>query len=451
MRVGVIGSGYVGLVTGACLAKVGNYVTCIDIDEEKINSLKEAKIPIYEPGLDDIIKNAIKSKNIFFSTQIEDALKNSEIIFIAVGTPTNDDGSANLKYVFDVAKEIGAKMKKPLVVVDKSTVPVGTAKKVEEIILNELEKRGEKIEFDVVSNPEFLKEGAAIDDFLRPDRIIVGTNSNKAFELIKELYRPFMMSKNKLIKMDVKSAEMSKYAANSILATKISFINEIAMICERVGADINQVRLGIGSDSRIGYDFIYAGCGYGGSCFPKDVDALIYTAKENDFNPVMLNATKLRNELQKDVLFEKLKTYFGINLKNLTIAIWGLSFKPNTDDMREASSIKLINALANEGTRIKTYDPKAYKEAKIYFKDIKNITYEDDKYDALNGADALVLVTEWDEFRSIDFNKVKKLLKNSVIFDGRNQFDAKLLSDLGFDYFQIGVKNEKINNFNNTK
>lgn len=442
LKVAIVGTGYVGLVSGACFAKMGNDVICIDVDEKKINSLKNGEIPIYEPGLKEIVDECVKNSNLKFSTDIKEALEFAQILFIAVGTPMGGNGQADLKYVLAVAKSIGENLNKEIIVVDKSTVPVGTGEKVENTIRQELEKRGKNIKFEVVSNPEFLKEGAAIDDFLKPDRVVIGCKSDWAYEKMQELYHPFMMSKSRLIRMDVKSAEMTKYAANSMLATKISFINEIASICEKVGADINMVRAGIGSDTRIGYSFIYPGCGYGGSCFPKDVEALIFTAKENGVEPLILNAVEDRNKAQKRVLFDKLNSYFG-DLKNKTIAIWGLSFKPNTDDMREASSIVLVNLLNEAGAKIRAYDPKAYKEAKIYFKDI-DLFYANDKYEALNGADALVLVTEWSEFRNPDFKKIKDLLKNSVIFDGRNQYNPQILSEFGFEYFQIGVKNEKI-------
>lgn len=442
MRIGVIGTGYVGLVSGACFAKMGHDVLCVDVDENKINLLKNGEIPIYEPNLKEIVDECYKNKTLNFTTDIKEALNHSKALFIAVGTPMGGDGRADLKYVLAVAKSIGENLENEIIVIDKSTVPVGTADKVKEIIKIELKKRGKDIKFDVVSNPEFLKEGAAVEDFLKPDRVVIGCESDFAYDIMKEIYHPFMMSRERIIKMDIKSAEMTKYAANSMLATKISFINEIAMICERVGADINMVRAGIGSDSRIGYSFIYAGCGYGGSCFPKDVEALIYTAKEHGFDPLLLSAVEKRNYEQKLVLFQKLKSYFKGDLKDKTIAVWGLSFKPNTDDMREASSIVLINALNDAGAIIKTYDPKAYKEAKIYFKDIKNITYENDKYDATNNADALVLVTEWNEFRILDFDRLN--LKNKVIFDGRNQFNKDTMKKNGFDYFQIGVKDEKI-------
>ena len=439
MKIAVVGSGYVGLVSGACLAKMGNEVTCIDIDENKIEALKNGVVPIYEPGLSEIIKECFSSGNLSFSTKIQDILPNVSAVFIAVGTPMGANGQADLKFVLGVATSIGKFMTKPLIVIDKSTVPVGTGELVSMTINSELQKRGEKIDFEVVSNPEFLKEGAAIEDFLKPDRIIIGVNSQWGESVMREIYSPFMKNHDKLICMDIKSAEMTKYAANAMLATKISFMNEIAGICERVGADVNLVRKGIGSDSRIGYHFIYPGCGYGGSCFPKDVEALIYTAKQNGFEPEILNAVENRNKAQKRVLFDKIFTHFDGNLSGKNIAIWGLAFKPNTDDMREASSLVLIDLLLNSGVNVSVYDPKAMDEAKKYLKD-KKINYIQNKYDVLNNADALVLVTEWSEFRSPDFDEIKQRLKQAVIFDGRNQYSAAKLVKLGFKYYQIGVK-----------
>lgn len=438
MKLAVIGTGYVGLVSGACFAKMGNSVICVDIDENKIAKLNNGEIPIFEPRLKEIVDEA--KNELKFSTNLKEALDFADVVFIAVGTPMGADGAADLKFVLNVAENIGKNISHELIIVDKSTVPVGTADKVTKIIQDELTKRGENIKFEVVSNPEFLKEGAAVDDFLRPDRVVIGAKSEWAFKILRELYLPFMKNHDKLIEMDTRSAEMTKYAANSMLATKISFINEIANICEKVGADVNLVRKGIGSDNRIGFSFIYPGCGYGGSCFPKDVDALIYTAKENGVNPLVLEAIRSRNEAQKKVIFEKVKTYFNGNLKDKNIAIWGLSFKPNTDDMREAPSILIVNLLAQNGAKISVYDPKAYKEAKIYFKDL-DIKYCDCKYEAVKDADCMVLLTEWSEFRSPDFDEMKKLMKKSVIFDGRNQYNDKNLADLGFEYFQIGVKN----------
>ena len=439
MKVAVIGTGYVGLVSGACFAKMGNSVICVDVDEKKIEALKNGVVPIYEPGLADIVSECYKNGSLKFSTQITEALEHADVLFIAVGTPMGADGQADLKYVLSVAKSIGENLSKPLIVVDKSTVPVGTGAKVHEVIQAELKKRNVEVKFEVVSNPEFLKEGAAVEDFLKPDRVVIGASSEWGFSVMRELYEPFMKNHDRLICMDVKSAEMTKYAANSMLATKISFINEIANICERVGADVNLVRKGIGSDSRIGYSFIYPGCGYGGSCFPKDVEALIYTARQNGFEPELLNAVESRNKAQKRVLFDKIYNFFGGDLKGKTIALWGLAFKPNTDDMREASSLTLIKLLDEAGAKVVAYDPKSSEEAKKYMPNL-DIKYAKNKYDALNGADAMVLVTEWSEFRSPDFMEIKQRLKNAVIFDGRNQYNAKILAEHGFKYFQIGVK-----------
>ncbi len=439
MKIAVIGTGYVGLVSGACFAKMGNSVICVDVDEKKIEALKNGVVPIYEPGLADIVSECYKNGSLKFSTQITEALEHADVLFIAVGTPMGANGQADLKYVLSVAKSIGENLSKPLIVVDKSTVPVGTGAKVHEVIEAELKKRNIEVKFEVVSNPEFLKEGAAVEDFLKPDRVVIGASSEWGFSVMRELYEPFMKNHDRLICMDVKSAEMTKYAANSMLATKISFINEIANICERVGADVNLVRKGIGSDSRIGYSFIYPGCGYGGSCFPKDVEALIYTARQNGFEPELLNAVESRNKAQKRVLFDKIYNFFGGDLKGKTIALWGLAFKPNTDDMREASSLTLIKLLDEAGAKVVAYDPKASEEAKKYMPNL-DVKYAKNKYDALNGADAMVLVTEWSEFRSPDFMEIKERLRNAVIFDGRNQYNAKILAEHGFKYFQIGVK-----------
>ncbi|QMS68197.1 UDP-glucose dehydrogenase family protein [Campylobacter fetus] len=441
MKIAVVGTGYVGLVSGACFAKMGNDVICIDVAEEKIQNLKQGIIPIYEPGLKEIVIEYYEKQNLRFSTDIKEALSFANVVFIAVGTPMGGDGQADLRYVLQVAKSIGEHMQHPLVVVDKSTVPVGTAHKVSEVISKEQQNRGVEIKFEVVSNPEFLKEGAAVEDFLKPDRVVIGASSEFGFNALRELYAPFMKNHNRLIEMDVKSAEMTKYAANSMLATKISFINEMATICEKVGADINMVRRGIGSDSRIGYSFIYPGCGYGGSCFPKDVEALIYTAKQNGIDPLVLKAVEDRNKAQKRVIFDKINAYFNGNLKGKTIAIWGLAFKPNTDDMREATSITIINLLIKNGAKVQVFDPKAYAEAKIYFKDL-DVIYAPNKYDALNGADCLALLTEWSEFRSPDFIEMKNRLKTPTIFDGRNQYDRNILKELGFIYFEIGVSDE---------
>jgi UDPglucose 6-dehydrogenase len=440
MKISVIGTGYVGLVSGVCFAQMGNRVTCIDIDEKKIEDLKKGIIPIYEPGLEDMTLENYKNKTLSFTTNSKEAIKDSNIAFIAVGTPMGEDGSADLKYVLAVAKTIGESIESYTVIVDKSTVPVGTADKVKATIQAELDKRGVNIEFDVVSNPEFLKEGAAIDDFMKPDRVVIGAENEKAMNVMRELYAPFMKHHDRFIAMDIKSAEMTKYAANAMLATKISFMNEMSQICERVGADINQVRNGIGSDSRIGYSFIYPGCGYGGSCFPKDVQALAKTAKDFGYNPRILDAVEAVNYDQKYVMSNKVITRFSENLKDRTFAVWGLSFKPETDDMREASSITIINELTSRGAKVVAYDPKAIEEAKThYLKNNKNVSYVESKYEALKDADAVILITEWQEFRSPDFQRMKKLLKNAVFFDGRNQFNKEKINEYGFEYFQIGV------------
>jgi UDPglucose 6-dehydrogenase len=441
MNITVIGSGYVGLVSGTCFAEVGNRVTCVDIDPMKIEKLNKGIIPIFEAGLDLIVVKNVNNKNLSFTTDLSIALKNSDIAFIAVGTPMGEDGSADLQYVLAVAKSIGQTMQKRLVVVDKSTVPIGTADKVKAVIQKELDFRGVTIEFDVVSNPEFLKEGAAIVDFMKPDRVVIGADSKYAFKKMKELYSPFFKSRDRFITMDIRSAEMTKYAANAMLATKISFINEIANICEKVGADANQVRLGIGADNRIGYSFIYPGVGYGGSCFPKDVKALTKIAKENGYTAQLISAVEEVNDAQKLVIAQKIVKRFGEDLTGFTFGIWGLAFKPGTDDMREAPSIYIIKELVKRGAKIKAYDPKAINEAKEYYlKGVQKITYFDSKYDVLKDSDALVLLTEWKEFRSPDFDKIKTQLKTPIIFDGRNQYNAFDLKEKGYEYYQIGKK-----------
>lgn len=441
MQIAVIGSGYVGLVAGACFAQMGNVVVCLDIDESKIAALKKGEVPIYEPNLSTMIKENLDKRTLHFTTDKKEALQNAEVIFIAVGTPMGEDGSADLAFVRSVAGDIGEIIKTYCVVVNKSTVPVGTAKEVRSIISNALQKRGVSVEFDVVSNPEFLKEGVAIKDFMSPDRVIIGTDSSKALNIMKALYAPFLVKNERLIAMSVESAEMSKYAANSMLATKISFINEMSQICERVGADINDVRLGIGSDSRIGYSFIYPGCGYGGSCFPKDVKALEKTALDFGYTPKLLSAIQSVNEAQKRLLAQKITAKFGEDLSGLSFGIWGLSFKPETDDMREASSLVLIEALVKLGAKVKAYDPKAMNQARFYLKNmLEAIEFTSDKYQALKGANALVLLTEWKEFRSPDFTQIKTLLKSPIIFDGRNIYHSLNLENLGFEYHQIGVK-----------
>tara|TARA_A100001015_G_scaffold99447_1_gene110492 strand:+ start:3570 stop:4895 length:1326 start_codon:yes stop_codon:yes gene_type:complete len=441
MNITVIGSGYVGLVSGTCFAEMGNKVTCVDIDSVKIEKLNQGVIPIFEPGLETMVLKNVKNKNLFFTTKLHEALKSSEIAFIAVGTPMGDDGSADLQYVLAVAKSIGQSMQKRLIVVDKSTVPIGTADKVKATIQKELDERKSDLHFDVVSNPEFLKEGAAIADFMKPDRVVVGTDSDYAEETLKQLYQPFCMSRQRFITMDIRSAEMTKYAANTMLATKISFMNEIANICERVGADANQVRIGIGSDERIGYNFIYPGAGYGGSCFPKDVKALTKIAKENNYNAQLINAVERVNNAQKLVIAQKIITRFGEDLTGFTFGIWGLAFKPGTDDMREAPAIYVIKELVKRGAKIKAYDPKAVNEAKDhYLKGVQNITYADFKYEVLKDSNALVLLTEWKEFRSPNFEEIKTQLKTPVIFDGRNQYSTFSLEKKGFEYNQIGKK-----------
>ena len=441
MKISVVGTGYVGLVSGTCFAEMGNDVICVDIDEKKIESLKKGIVPIYEPRLDKMVIENYKRETLKFTTNLKEALDNSNICFIAVGTPMGEDGSADLQYVLAVAKSIGELMSHHMFIIDKSTVPVGTADLVEKTVQKELDKRGSSLTFDVISNPEFLKEGDAINDFMKPDRVVVGAKNKKAIDIMRELYAPFTRSHDRFISMDVKSAEMTKYTANAMLATKISFMNEIANICERVGADVNLVRHGIGSDSRIGYSFIYPGCGYGGSCFPKDVQALAKMAKDYGYEPKLLDAVEEVNYAQKRVVANKVINRFGENLEGKTFAIWGLAFKPETDDMREASSIVVINELTKRGAKIKAYDPKAIKEAKeFYLKDNNSVEYFNSKYTALLNSDALILLTEWKEFRSPDFEEIKKRLKNPIIFDGRNQYNKHSLDNIGFEYYQIGVK-----------
>jgi len=439
MNITIIGSGYVGLVSGTCFAEMGNKVTCVDIDPVKIEKLNQGIIPIFEPGLETMVLKNVKNKNLFFTTELYEALQNTEIAFIAVGTPMGNDGSADLQYVLAVAKSIGQSMQKRLIVSDKSTVPIGTADMVKATIQKELDIRNSDLQFDVVSNPEFLKEGAAIVDFMKPDRVVIGTDSDYATEKMKQLYHPFCMSRDRFISMDIRSAEMTKYAANAMLATKISFMNEIANICEKVGADVNQVRLGIGSDQRIGYSFIYPGLGYGGSCFPKDVKALIKIAKENGYTAELITAVEEVNDAQKLVIAQKIVNRFGEDLTGFTFGIWGLAFKPGTDDMREAPAIYVIKELVSRGAKIKAYDPKAINEAKEhYLQGVQNITYVDSKYDVLKDSDALLLLTEWKEFRSPDFEEMRTQLKTPIIFDGRNQYNTFNLEDMGIEYYQIG-------------
>jgi len=440
MNISVVGTGYVGLVTGTCFAEMGNYVVCVDVNKDKIDKLNNGIIPIYEPGLERLVIDNNKAERLNFSTDIKSALEETDICFIAVGTPMGEDGSADLQYVLAVADEIGQHMTKHTYIINKSTVPVGTADKVRETVSKALAKRGSDLTFDVISNPEFLKEGAAVSDFMKPDRVVVGTDNDNALEVMKELYSPFTVNHERFISMDVRSSEMTKYAANSMLATKISFMNEIANICELVGANVNKVRIGIGSDSRIGYSFIYPGCGYGGSCFPKDVQALVRTANMNGYEPKLLQSVEEVNFEQKKSIPKKILKRFGEDLTGKTFAVWGLSFKPETDDMRDAASITIIKELVAKGAKVKVYDPKAFHEAQTcYLKGVDGIEYVDSKYSALTGSDAMILVTEWKEFRSPDFDEIMKRLNSPVIFDGRNQYSSKKLKEMGFEYFQIGV------------
>ncbi|MFW5770473.1 MAG: UDP-glucose dehydrogenase family protein [Spirochaetota bacterium] len=443
MKVSVIGTGYVGLVAGACFAAMGNDVLCVDTAQEKIDKLKKGIIPIYEPGLERLVVENYKKGTLQFTTEIKDAMEKSNITFIAVGTPMGEDGSADLQYVLGVAKDIGKYMKHDMIVVDKSTVPVGTADKVRDAVQQELDARGSKLKVNVVSNPEFLKEGAAVNDFMRPDRVVIGCDNEDTLETMKELYAPFTHNHERFISMDIRSAEMTKYTANAMLATKISFMNEIAGLCELVDADINMVRMGIGSDSRIGYSFIYPGAGYGGSCFPKDVQALIRTARDYGYDPKIINSVEEVNFRQKKVLVDKVVQRFGEDLKGKTFALWGLAFKPETDDMREAPAITIVKELVKRGAKIQAYDPQATGQARgFYLKDVKEIEYFDSKYSPLKDADALLLVTEWKEFRSPDFEEIRKRLTNPVIFDGRNQYNPEKMDELGFEYYQIGVRME---------
>ena len=433
MRITVIGTGYVGLVVGACLSEMGNDVICVDNNKEKLEQIKKGIIPIYEPGLEELIKVNVNENRLTFTDNLKYAVQNSLVCYIAVGTPQGEDGSADLKYVYQVAESIGESINEYKVIVDKSTVPVGTADKVTEII-----KSKTNIEFDVVSNPEFLKQGAAVDDFLKPDRVIIGSNSKKATDIMQELYAPFLRTGNPVIVMDVKSAEMTKYASNSFLAVKISYANEIANICEKVGADAEMVRIGMCSDKRIGTQFLFPGLGYGGSCFPKDVKALIKTAKDFNCDSSLLESADIVNKKQRMLFIDKILNYYDNDIKDKTFAIWGLAFKPKTNDMREAPSITIINELLNKGAKIKAYDPKAFDLAKLIFGD--KITYSKNAYDALIDSNALLLLTEWNEFRRPDFDRIKSLLKTPVIFDGRNQYDSNRLKNKGFSYFCVGKK-----------
>lgn len=432
----MVGTGYVGLVSGTCFAEAGVNVTCIDIDEKKIEQLNLGYIPIYEPGLEKLVKKNTASGRLKFSVDLANNLQDVQVVFSAVGTPPDEDGSADLSYVLQVAKEVGQNMTDYLVFVTKSTVPIGTAEKVKDVINEELRNRGKTIEFDVASNPEFLKEGSAVQDFMKPDRIVIGVESERTEKIMKRLYKPFVLNGHPIIFMDVPSAEMTKYAANSMLATKISFMNDIANLCEIVGADVTNVRKGIGSDSRIGNKFLYAGIGYGGSCFPKDVKALIKTAEEQKYSLEILKAVENVNERQKSVLFNKLYAYYKGNLKNKNIAIWGLAFKPNTDDMREAPSLVLINKLLNAGAKVIAYDPAAINESKRIIGDA--IVYVENKSGVLKDADALILVTEWNEFRVPDYNKMKNLMRNKLVIDGRNIYNSVEMKENGFEYIGIG-------------
>ncbi|MCW9030238.1 MAG: UDP-glucose/GDP-mannose dehydrogenase family protein [Gammaproteobacteria bacterium] len=442
MKIVVVGTGYVGLVTGACFAERGNRVTCVDIDEKKINNLHKGILPIYEPGLEELVKTNVEEERLFFTTSIADVIDGADLIFIAVGTPPGEDGSADLQYVLGVASDIGKHMTDYAVIVDKSTVPVGTADKVTAQIQSELDKRKLDITFDVASNPEFLKEGAAIEDFMRPDRVVIGTATDKAAEMMRDLYKPFVRNHQHIIIMGIRDAEMTKYTANSMLATKISFMNEIANLCDILGVDVENVRQGIGSDSRIGFSFIYPGCGYGGSCFPKDVQALIRTANSVDYDAIILKAVEQRNNQQKYRLFEKIVDRYGKDLSGMTFALWGLAFKPGTDDMREAPSKVILHELIAAGAKVVAYDPVASEIAreelpKEWFNH-GHLKLVEHQYDVFPDVDALILVTEWKPFNNPDFEKMKTLMKSHVIFDGRNQYEPKLMHKLGFSYLSIG-------------
>ena len=434
MKIAIVGTGYVGLVSGTCFAEMGTDVTCIDVDANKIARIKAGDIPIYEPGLEDMVERNVKAGRLHFSTSLKEVLPNVEVVFSAVGTPPDEDGSADLKYVLEVAKTIGENINHYTVLVTKSTVPVGTAQKVKATIQAALDKRGVNVPFDVASNPEFLKEGAAIKDFMSPDRVVIGVESEKAKDLMTTLYRPFLLNNFRVLFMDIPSAEMTKYAANSMLATRISFMNDIANLCELVGADIDMVRKGIGSDVRIGNKFLYAGCGYGGSCFPKDVKALIHTAKEHGYTMQLLDAVESINNAQKEVLYSKLYKQFGGNLRGKTIAIWGLTFKPNTDDMREAPSLVLINKLLDREVNVRVYDP----IVKSLVIENDNLYFANDAYDAAKDADAICLVTEWQEFRLPNWELIKQQMHTPLVIDGRNIYDKKELINLGFNYLGIG-------------
>ena len=436
MNIAIVGTGYVGLVSGTCFAEMGVNVTCVDVNKEKINALLHGQIPIYEPGLDEMVLRNCQEGRLRFTTDITTCLNDVELVFSAVGTPPDEDGSADLTYVLEVARSVGRNMNKYLVLITKSTVPVGTAQKVKAVIQEELDKRGVDIPFDVASNPEFLKEGAAIKDFMSPDRVVVGVESDKAKDLMTKLYRPFLLNNFRVIFTDIPSAEMIKYAANSMLATRISFMNDIANLCELVGADVNMVRKGMGADSRIGNKFLYPGCGYGGSCFPKDVKALIKTAEKNDYPMQVLKAVEEVNEAQKEILFKKLNKYYNGDLEGKTVAIWGLAFKPETDDMREATALLTINLLLEAGCKVQVYDPAAMDECRRRIGNV--VIYATDMYDAALNADALLLLTEWKQFRLPSWGVLKKTMKHPIIIDGRNIYDKKDLQELGFEYYCIG-------------
>lgn len=450
MNLIIIGTGYVGLVSGACFAETGNQVNCIDIDKNKIDKLNAGIIPIYEPGLEELIKNNVIADRLKFSTHIPTKIPLNSILIIAVGTPPDKNGEADLSYVYNAAREIGDRLNNYALIVNKSTIPVGTGEKVEELIQKQLQERNIDCNFDVVSNPEFLKEGDAIKDFLYPDRVIIGTDSTKARDIMKQLFAPYSMKKTKILFMGRRDAEMTKYAANGMLATKISFMNEIALICEETGVDVEKVRKGIGSDSRIGYSFIYPGCGYGGSCFPKDVKAIVNTAKQTGINPILLNAVEKRNSLQKNILFEKVISVFGNNLKGKIFAVWGLAFKPGTDDMREAPSVQFIYSIIENGGNVNVFDPVCMETIKQEFPEDwfidGRITYFDNEFDALNHSEALILITEWKQFRQPNFRRIKDNLNNPIIIDGRNQYQPNYLKELGIEYYGIGISNININN-----
>jgi UDPglucose 6-dehydrogenase len=436
MDIAIVGTGYVGLVSGTCFAEMGINVTCVDVNEQKIQSLLHGEIPIYEPGLDDLVRQNVEAGRLHFTTDLTTCLDNVDVVFSAVGTPPDEDGSADLKYVLEVARTFGQHINKYTLLVTKSTVPVGTARKVKEAIQTELDKRGVHVDFDVASNPEFLKEGAAIKDFMSPDRVVVGTETERARKIMSRLYKPFMVTNDRMIFTDIPSAEMIKYAANSMLATRISFMNDIANLCEVVGADVNMVRRGIGSDSRIGRKFLYAGCGYGGSCFPKDVKALIKTAEQNGYEMRVLKAVEEVNESQKSILFDKLSSYYNGNLKGKTVTLWGLAFKPETDDMREAPALVLIDKLTSAGCTVRVYDPIAMNECRRRVGDA--VAYCKDMYEAALDSDALLLVTEWKQFRVPSFAVLSKMMNHRLIIDGRNIYDRQEIEENGFDYFKIG-------------